>query len=202
MCDPENEVMCLYGNYNGSWEVKLPSEEAPPELPQPILGINIVRDAMQNKEWRSFVAVHCDSWLISLAFCFAGLFGFGQSERSRLFDLVNELPTVYEEVVNEEAKPPKHQVSYKKGSQRKSSQEKQPCGAEHHNPINVPALSNENEEIGRGGLLCSTGEDDIWIRCEMCDRWFRDQFESKQYKCRNCRNNKRAKVNVIWVPKM
>ena len=46
-CDPDKENLCLYGNPDGSWEVQLPAEEVPPELPEPALGINFARDGMQ-----------------------------------------------------------------------------------------------------------------------------------------------------------
>ena len=73
--DPERENLCLYvrplgstcallgltrgpacrltpsfgvkqGNPDGSWEVDLPAEEVPPEMPEPALGINFARDGM------------------------------------------------------------------------------------------------------------------------------------------------------------
>ena len=34
-CDPDRENLCLYGNPDGSWEVDLPAEEVPPEMPEP-----------------------------------------------------------------------------------------------------------------------------------------------------------------------
>ena len=43
-CDPEKENLCLYGLPNEDWEVNLPAEEVPPELPEPALGINFARD--------------------------------------------------------------------------------------------------------------------------------------------------------------
>lgn len=49
-CDPDKENLCLYGNPDGSWEVQLPAEEVPPELPEPALGINFARDGMQVRE--------------------------------------------------------------------------------------------------------------------------------------------------------
>lgn len=42
-CDPARENLCLYGYSDGSWEVALPCEEVPPELPEPALGINFAR---------------------------------------------------------------------------------------------------------------------------------------------------------------
>ena len=35
------------GEPDGSWKVDLPEEEVPPELPEPVLGINFARDGMQ-----------------------------------------------------------------------------------------------------------------------------------------------------------
>ena len=46
-CDPDKENLCLYGNPDCTWEVQLPAEEVPPELPEPALGINFARDGMQ-----------------------------------------------------------------------------------------------------------------------------------------------------------
>ena len=56
-CDPDKENLCLYGNPDGTWEVQLPAEEVPPELPEPALGINFARDGMQVRARRSFRAV-------------------------------------------------------------------------------------------------------------------------------------------------
>lgn len=61
------ENLCLYGHPNGTWEVNLPAEEVPPELPEPALGINFARDGMQRKDWLSLVAVHSDCWLLSVS---------------------------------------------------------------------------------------------------------------------------------------
>lgn len=66
----EKENLCFYGHPNETWEVGLPAEEVPPELPEPALGINFARDGMKRKDWLSLVAVHTDSWLLSVAFYF------------------------------------------------------------------------------------------------------------------------------------
>ena len=70
VCGVEKENLCLYGHPNESWEVNLPAEEVPPELPEPALGINFARDGMQRKDWLSLVAVHSDCWLLSVSFYF------------------------------------------------------------------------------------------------------------------------------------
>ena len=63
------------------WEVNLPADEVPPEMPEPALGINFARDGMDRKDWLSLVALHSDSWLLSVAFYFA--FRFGGNDRYR-----------------------------------------------------------------------------------------------------------------------
>ncbi|KAG4136660.1 hypothetical protein ERO13_D07G020500v2 [Gossypium hirsutum] len=83
-CDPEKENLCLYGFPSEQWEVNLPAEEVPPELPEPALGINFARDGMQERDWLSLVAVHSDAWLLSVAFYFGARFGFYKTDRMRL----------------------------------------------------------------------------------------------------------------------
>ena len=84
----EKENLCLYGHPNESWEVTLPAEEVPPELPEPALGINFARDGMNRKDWLSLVAVHSDSWLISVAFYLGAR--LKRNERKRLFSMIND----------------------------------------------------------------------------------------------------------------
>ena len=96
-CNPDRENLCLYGappptrpaaiqawqlpvsctkafgcfragETDGTWNVNLPAEEVPPELPEPCLGINFARDGMARKDWLALVAVHSDSWLYAVAF--------------------------------------------------------------------------------------------------------------------------------------
>ncbi|KMZ75698.1 PHD finger protein ALFIN-LIKE 5 [Zostera marina] len=50
LCDPEKENLCLYGHPSESWEVTLPAEEVPPELPKPALGINFARNGMKKQD--------------------------------------------------------------------------------------------------------------------------------------------------------
>ncbi|XP_020697654.1 PHD finger protein ALFIN-LIKE 5 isoform X5 [Dendrobium catenatum] len=83
-CDPEKENLCLYGHPNEQWEVNLPAEEVPPEIPEPALGINFARDGMQEKDWLALVAVHSDAWLLAVAFYFGARFGFDKVGRNHL----------------------------------------------------------------------------------------------------------------------
>ncbi|KAM0969873.1 hypothetical protein FF1_018070 [Malus domestica] len=95
-CDPDMVNLCLYGFPNEEWEVNLPAEEVPPELPEPALGINFARDGMQERDWLSLVAVHSDAWLLSVALYFGARFGFDNTERERLFNMMNDLPSIFE----------------------------------------------------------------------------------------------------------
>lgn len=81
----EKENLCLYGLPNETWEVNLPAEEVPPELPEPALGINFARDGMDEKDWLSLVAVHSDAWLLAVAFYFGARFGFDKESRYCIF---------------------------------------------------------------------------------------------------------------------
>merc|ERR1712216_910185 len=92
--DPDKENLCLYGNPDGTWEVQLPAEEVPPELPEPALGINFARDGMQRKDWLALVAVHSDAWLMAVAFYYGAK--FDAKKRDALFAQINAVPTVYE----------------------------------------------------------------------------------------------------------
>ena len=76
----EKENLCLYGFPDENWEVNLPAEEVPPELPEPALGINFARDGMQKKDWLALVAVHSDAWLLAVAFYYGAR--FDKNERS------------------------------------------------------------------------------------------------------------------------
>lgn len=62
-CDPERENLCLYGHSDGRWEVTLPVEEVPPEIPEPALGINFARDGMKVRvrAWRGR-GIGCCPW--------------------------------------------------------------------------------------------------------------------------------------------
>ncbi|XP_059662032.1 uncharacterized protein LOC132308078 isoform X1 [Cornus florida] len=119
-CDPEKENLCLYGFPTEQWEVNLPAEEVPPELPEPALGINFARDGMQDKDWLSLVAVHSDAWLLAVAFYFGARFGFDKADRKRLFNMINDLPTIYEVVTGMAKKQAKEKSSASNHSGNKS----------------------------------------------------------------------------------
>ncbi|XP_061357274.1 PHD finger protein Alfin1 isoform X1 [Gastrolobium bilobum] len=216
-CDPEKENLCLYGFPNETWEVNLPVEEVPPELPEPALGINFARDGMQEKDWLSLVAVHSDSWLLAVAFYFGARFGFGKNERKRLFQMMNDLPTIFE-LVTGSAKQSKDQLAaHNNGSKCKSSgkvsrqSESQAKGVKMSAPPKEEDESGEEEEedneqgatCGACGCGDNNGTDEFWICCDICEIWFHGKCVKitpskaehiKQYKCPSCSSNKRARV--------
>ncbi|KAK4424459.1 PHD finger protein Alfin1 [Sesamum alatum] len=214
-CDPEKENLCLYGLPNETWEVNLPVEEVPPELPEPALGINFARDGMQDKDWLSLVAVHSDSWLLSVAFYFGARFGFGKSERKRLFQMINELPTVFE-VVTGAVKQAKEQAAAQNNSSKNKSSGRVPSRQpEPQSKVVKPSVTKEEDESGeeeeeddeQGATLCGAcgdnyANDEFWICCDVCERWFHGKCVKitpakaehiKQYKCPSC-SSKRARV--------
>ncbi|KAI7757863.1 hypothetical protein M8C21_026781, partial [Ambrosia artemisiifolia] len=198
------ENLCLYGFPSEQWEVNLPAEEVPPELPEPALGINFARDGMQEKDWLSLVAVHSDAWLLAVSFYFGARFGFDKSDRKRLFNMINDLPTIFE-VVNGTAKNNrKDKSSVSNHSSTKSKSHSKPPPAEEEGLDDEEEDEDDDDEHGE--TLCgSCGEnyasDEFWICCDICERWFHGKCVKitparaehiKQYKCPSC-SNKRAR---------
>ncbi|GAV56965.1 PHD domain-containing protein/DUF3594 domain-containing protein [Cephalotus follicularis] len=214
-CDPEKENLCLYGFPSEQWEVNLPAEEVPPELPEPALGINFARDGMQEKDWLSLVSVHSDAWLLAVAFYFGAKFGFNKADRKRLFNMINDLPTIYEIVTGTAKKQTMEKAPVSNHSSNKSKS----------NPKNLQRVSEsqdkyvkvmqakdgdeeglEDEDDERGETLCgacgeSYASDEFWICCDICEKWFHGKCVKitparaehiKQYKCPSC-SNKRAR---------
>lgn len=219
-CDPEKENLCLYGFPSEQWEVNLPAEEVPPELPEPALGINFARDGMQEKDWLSLVSVHSDAWLLAVAFYFGARFGFDKADRKRLFNMINDLPSVFEVVTGSAKKLQKEKSSVSNHSSNKSksnsksrvteslgkltkSQPMEEEGEDEEEEI----LDEEEDDDEHGETLCgacgeSYASDEFWICCDICEKWFHGKCVKitparaehiKQYKCPSC-SNKRARV--------
>ncbi|XP_073023478.1 PHD finger protein ALFIN-LIKE 4-like [Primulina eburnea] len=212
-CDPEKENLCLYGFPSEQWEVNLPAEEVPPELPEPALGINFARDGMQEKDWLSLVAVHSDAWLLAVAFYFGARFGFDKSDRKRLFNMINELPSVFEVVTGAAKKQQKDKssVSNHSGNKSKSNYQMRTSDASEKvsksQPRDEEEGLDEEEADEHGDTLCGAcGEnyasDEFWICCDLCEKWFHGKCVKitparaehiKQYKCPAC-SNKRSRA--------
>ncbi|XP_045804076.1 PHD finger protein ALFIN-LIKE 4-like isoform X2 [Trifolium pratense] len=216
-CDPDKENLCLYGFPSEQWAVDLPNEEVPPDLPEPALGINFARDGMQEKDWLSLVAVHSDAWLLSVAFYFGARFGFDKSDRKQLFDMINDLPTIFEDVTGlAKTQRKRKSVSNNSSTKAKSNSKR---GSEPRKkdskPMAMQTQSNEDDEDGLsadeedfeeehedsscGACGESYSTDEFWICCDICEKWFHGKCVKitpakakhiKQYKCSGC--SKRA----------
>ncbi|XP_042462681.1 PHD finger protein ALFIN-LIKE 3-like [Zingiber officinale] len=205
-CDPEKENLCLYGFPNEHWEVNLPAEEVPPELPEPALGINFARDGMQEKDWLSLVAVHSDAWLLAVAFYFGARFGFDKIQRKRLFGMINDLPSVYEivssrnKVRSTETNHSNSKSKLNSGMRLSESQAK----LQKVQPKEEDDELNEEEDDEHGDTLCGAcgdnyASDEFWICCDICETWFHGKCVKitpakaehiKQYKCPTCTSKK------------
>ncbi|KAL3357007.1 hypothetical protein AABB24_017597 [Solanum stoloniferum] len=195
MCDPEKENLCLYGHPNETWEVNLPADEVPPELPEPALGINFARDGMNRIDWLSLVAVHSDCWLLAVAFFFGAR--LNRNERKRLHSLINDLPTVFEVIA--ERKPIQDKPSADNGSKsRGSMQRTSDVQAKSTAKLADESCDEDEEEHGETLCGCCDGNynaDEFWIGCDICERWFHGKCVKitpakaegiKQYKCPAC----------------
>ncbi|KAJ6957465.1 hypothetical protein NC653_039424 [Populus alba x Populus x berolinensis] len=210
----EKENLCLYGFPSEQWEVNLPAEEVPPELPEPALGINFARDGMQEKDWLSLVAVHSDAWLLSVAFYFGSRFGFDKADRKRLFSMINDLPTIFEVVTGTAKKLVKEKSSVSNHSSNKTKSNSKQRGSESQGKYSKAMQAKDEDDEGldeedeedHGETLCGAcGEnyasDEFWICCDICEKWFHGKCVKitparaehiKQYKCPSC-SNKRAR---------
>ncbi|XP_030551902.1 PHD finger protein ALFIN-LIKE 4-like isoform X1 [Rhodamnia argentea] len=214
-CDPEKENLCLYGLPSEKWEINLPAEEVPPELPEPALGINFARDGMQERDWLSLVAVHSDAWLLSVAFYFGARFGFDKADRKNLFTMINDLPTIFEVVTGTVKKQTKEKTSVPNhsSSKSKSGSKGEQRGSDSGKYAKTIQAKDEDEVVDgeeeeeHGDTLCGAcGEnyasDEFWICCDMCEKWFHGKCVKitparaehiKQYKCPSC-SNKRVRT--------
>ncbi|KAM0828002.1 hypothetical protein ACQ4PT_067831 [Festuca glaucescens] len=200
-CDPEKENLCLYGYSNGSWEVALPAEEVPPEMPEPALGINFARDGMHRRDWLSLVAVHSDSWLLSVAFFFGAR--LNANERKRLFSMINDQPTVLESLSER-----KHGRDNKSGVENsgKSRQSAKRANNDMQTRNSRPAVVDDayEDDDEHSETLCGTcggryNASEFWIGCDICERWFHGKCvritpakaeHIKHYKCPDCSSKK------------
>uniref|UniRef100_A0ACD5TKT3 Uncharacterized protein n=2 Tax=Avena sativa TaxID=4498 RepID=A0ACD5TKT3_AVESA len=201
-CDPDKENLCLYGYANEAWEVALPAEEVPTELPEPALGINFARDGMKRSDWLALVAVHSDSWLVSVAFYYAAR--LTRSDRKRLFGMMNDLATVYEVISEMRQSKERDRSSGMDNSGRnklpaKHAREAPPPPRVEHNAREADEGYDEDDG-DHSETLCGTcggiySAEEFWIGCDVCERWYHGKCvkitpakaESiKQYKCPSC----------------
>lgn len=189
-CDPERENQCLYGLPNEAWEVTPPEEEVPPELPEPALGVNFARDGMLRRDWLSLVAVHSDAWLLAVAF-FLGA-RFDRKERSSLFQMINNLPTILDVVAgrvkplkdkasvnsppfNSKSNPRFPQKLMSKRSRVIDSDEdfKEDSSGEYREEDDVDSGEEDEQENSIcGSCGGSYAPSEFWIYCDFCKKWY------------------------------
>ncbi|CAN6222805.1 unnamed protein product, partial [Urochloa humidicola] len=200
-CDPEKENLCLYGLPNGSWEVALPAEEVPPEMPEPALGINFARDGMKRRDWLSLVAVHSDAWLVSVAYFYAAR--LNGNDRKRLFNMINDHPSVYESMIDQKQRENKS-GAVDNSSKSRHSTKRSSDGKMKNSRLAVVEDGYEDDEE-HSETLCGTcsglyNSNEFWIGCDSCERWYHGKCvritpakadQIKQYKCPDCSKKSR-----------
>ncbi|KAK4766257.1 hypothetical protein SAY87_007899 [Trapa incisa] len=199
LCDPEKDSLCLHAQPNGLWEVVLPEEEVPPEIPEPLQGINFYRDAMLQKEWISLLAMHSDSWLLAVAFYFGA--ELNAIERERLFNLINELPTLFESVNEEKSnKGNGHSQNKSRNRRKRPSERQERILPEPYNNSHREEQEEEEDETLCGRCGQKGGEDEFWIGCDVCERWFHGKCVKvtpakaetiEKYMCPSCSSKRR-----------
>jgi hypothetical protein len=162
-CDPRADNLCLYGNSDGSWVVGLPAQEVPPELPEPVVGINFARDGMARDDWLTLVAVHSDVWLLSVAFYWGSK--LTTQEREKLFKLVNKHPTVREIVTGSKNEEGGKAI----GKKRKLAAAPAPTSkAAKPNPdARLMRMEDITQDLKGKEAELFWPDDDTWYRCEM-----------------------------------
>ncbi|XP_047067318.1 PHD finger protein ALFIN-LIKE 4-like [Lolium rigidum] len=202
-CDPDENALCLFGQPNGTWEVKLPIEDVPVELPEPVCGINFARDGTPKKVWLSMIAIHSDAWLMSMAFYHAGRVAFDRDDRELLFRMINTLPTVYEAV----------KESYEKQTQTlKASSKKKSSSQTLEEEEGANASGGSEDQAMTECAACqetySADDGHFWIGCDHCERWFHGRCvgmtpekadEIERYMCPGC--SYKSKQNKMKAPR-
>ncbi len=143
LCDPDRENLCLYGESDGMWKVDLPEEEVPPELPEPVLGINFARDGMQRKDWIALIAVHSDAWLMAVAYYYGAK--LDKDGRLKLFKQINAIPTVYETVTGKPKVPGKVTNGNKKRKTSGGENAIEPKAQASAKPLGIGRLLTEDD---------------------------------------------------------
>ncbi|PVH62493.1 hypothetical protein PAHAL_3G308000 [Panicum hallii] len=189
-CNAGSETLYLYGNSDGSWELRPPKLLIPPGQPDPrMLGVKLVRGDMKHPKWLRHIAMHCDAWLIRISF-FLGA-NLGTRARQRLCAMINSLQTVNEKVA---ASDTYHHI----------------CHLEKMSYRLVVAqneeIEDEDEGCGTEPTICgSCGNryhtNGFWICCDVCDRWFHGKCVKvtaaqaehiDKYECPECCSDKKG----------
>lgn len=121
--------------------------------------------------------------------------------------MINNLPTIYEVVTGTAKKLSKEKTPNSKSiskTQLQTKNSKAPPQKEYDESGEEEELEDDNEH---GNTLCGAcgdnyANDEFWICCDVCERWFHGKCVKitparaehiKQYKCPAC-SNKRARA--------
>jgi hypothetical protein len=139
------------------------------------------------------------------------------SYRRRLFNMINNLPTIFEVVTGAAKKQTKEKAPNSTNKPNKPSSKMQPRPESHSKAPKPPAPPKDDDESGdeyadeeeeeRDNTLCGScgtndGKDEFWICCDSCERWYHGKCVKitparaehiKHYKCPDC-GNKRARA--------
>ncbi|PAN19929.1 hypothetical protein PAHAL_3G308000 [Panicum hallii] len=181
-CNAGSETLYLYGNSDGSWELRPPKLLIPPGQPDPrMLGVKLVRGDMKHPKWLRHIAMHCDAWLIRISF-FLGA-NLGTRARQRLCAMINSLQTVNEKVA---ASDTYHHICHLEKMNEEIEDEDEGCGTE---PTICGSCGNRYHTNG------------FWICCDVCDRWFHGKCVKvtaaqaehiDKYECPECCSDKKG----------
>ncbi|XP_066364575.1 PHD finger protein ALFIN-LIKE 3-like isoform X2 [Miscanthus floridulus] len=178
-CNQGTETLYLYGNSDGSWEVRPQKLFMPLGQPEPTtLGIKLVRGNMKRTKWLRHIAMHCDAWLIRIS-SFLGA-NLETRSRQRLSDRMNSLQTVLETLIA-------------------SDTYRRICSLEKMN-------EDEDEGCGTEPTICAScgsgyHANGFWICCDVCDRWFHGKCVKitaaqaeriEHYECPECCSDKKG----------
>ncbi|KAG9143280.1 hypothetical protein Leryth_010209 [Lithospermum erythrorhizon] len=129
----------------------------------------------------------------------------------RLFNMINDLPTVFEVVTGSAKKQQKEKSAVSNHSSSKSKSNSKPGKLTKPQPREEDEeeeeILDEEDDDEHGETLCgacgeSYASDEFWICCDICEKWFHGKCVKitparaehiKQYKCPSC-SNKRARV--------
>ncbi|GJM85295.1 hypothetical protein PR202_ga01732 [Eleusine coracana subsp. coracana] len=191
-CDPEKENLCLYGLPNETWEVTLPAEEVPPELPEPALGINFAV-----MEWLKRIGCLWLQFIVMHGYCLL------RSTLELDLDLIRKPDAPHPACVVDTQpltqfsgllwQPSKQHNSNSKPAKPAHPKDEEDSGRED--------AGDEDQAYLCGSCGESYANGEFWICCDICEKWFHGKCvritpakaeHIKQYKCPGC-SSKRSR---------
>ena len=100
MVSPMGGPMCLTATPDGRWQYAPPPRAVPPDTPEPTAAINLAAGHHHHHmtDWLAYAAAHSDAWLLAQSVHAGVRRRLDAGGRDALFDAINRLPTLYEEV--------------------------------------------------------------------------------------------------------